>query len=336
MIGISYQKGTPKYDTYVENLSARVSSDFLKFMKKWPRPEDDAECIRFMGLYLTEAGYEALVNTPATGLRAKIEEIEQNFPQLRNCRKNKDLRENDTLYQFLRYHFVKHGFEDGFQERKVSYVLPKDELTEAVGAEVCPYCNRIFIYSQKSLRKAKIVQSELDHFYSKELFPYLAIAKYNLVPSCSPCNRQGGKFTEDAYAKGMVNPYEIGDSDDYLDFRLRVKSADLTSLEKMAKGLSLKLIAKKPAMKANIEVFNLEELYQHHTDYVAELYYKSLVKASHVYRQSMKGLLKKNQINLTDDDIKRIIVGNYVKKEEYHKRPLSKMMHDVAAELELI
>jgi hypothetical protein len=50
----------------------------------------------------------------------------------------------------------------------------------------------------------------------------------------------------------------------------------------------------------------------------------------------MKGLLRKQGITLTDDDIKRVIVGNYVKEVDLGKRPLSKMMHDVATELGLI
>jgi hypothetical protein len=78
----------------------------------------------------------------------------------------------------------------------------------------------------------------------------------------------------------MINPYEIQCSDNYLQFRLKVKNVNLTSLEKMAEGLSLKTIALKSDMKSNIKVLNLEELYQHHTDYAAELYFKSLVKVN--------------------------------------------------------
>jgi hypothetical protein len=147
------------------------------------------------------------------------------------------------------------------------------------------------------------------------LFPYLAIAKYNLVPSCSCCNGIGAKFTTDAYIEKMINPYEIQCSDNYLQFRLKVKNVNLTSLEKMAEGLSLKTIALKSDMKSNIKVLNLEELYQHHTDYAAELYFKSLVKATCVYRTSLKGILRRNGVVLTDDDIKRVIVGNYVQRK---------------------
>lgn len=245
-------------------------------------------------------------------------------------------KENTPLYMFLSYHFVEHGYKNGFQENKISYTIPKDELIEAVGIDVCPYCNRNFVYTQKSLRKVKVVQAEIDHFYSKELFPYLAMAKYNLVPSCSCCNGYGAKFTTDAYRENMVNPYEIRNTDDYVGFRLRIKNANVATLDTLASGLSFKMLAKKPGVQSNIDVLNLEDLYQHHTDYAAELYYKGIVKANHLYRTSLKLLLKSKGIVLSDDDIKRIVVGNYVKESDYGKRPLAKMMHDVSEDLGLI
>lgn len=331
MIGISYNNATPVYDAYICKMRDRVQLDFIRY--KGPV---DGDCNRFINSYLSGAQYEAFVNTPANQLRSLVEDVERNFPQLKGCREGTLNKGNTPLYLFLVYHFVEHGYKNGFQENKIPYTLPKDELIEAVGIEVCPYCNRNFIYTQKSLRKVKVVQAELDHFYSKELFPYLAIAKYNLVPSCPCCNGYGAKFTTDAYKENMVNPYEIGNADDYVGFRLRIRNAKVTSLDTLANGLSFKMLAKKPGVQSNIDVLNLEDLYQHHTDYAAELYFKGIVKANRLYRTSLKGLLRRKGIVLSDDDIKRIIVGNYVREQDYGKRPLAKMMYDVAEDLGLI
>lgn len=335
MIGINYQKEIPEYDVYLKRIQGRTLLDLNRLVNKGDI-SDKSECDRFINQYLDANHFYGFMNTSAVNLRELITDVERNFPQLKNCRLNKNLRERDSLYKFLKYHLVKHGYEKGFQEKKAKYTLPNDKLIEAVDIDVCPYCNRAFIYNQKSAKKQKIIQAELDHFFSKDLFPYLAIAKYNLVPSCSCCNRIGAKYSTDAYKEKMVNPYEIQCTDDYLRFRLRVKNVKLTSLEKMEEGLSLKIIALKADMKSNIDVLNLEDLYQHHTDYAAELYFKSLVKATCIYRTSLKGILRRNGVVLTDDDIKRIIVGNYVKEKDYGKRPVAKMMHDVAEELELI
>lgn len=335
MISISYQMATSRYDAYLLKIQSRTIDDLNRFMKGRDAA-DRGECVRFINMYLTGNGLVQMMNTPAVGLWMLIADVEQNFPDLQDCRIDKTVRDVSPLYQFLKYHLVEHGYKNGFQEDKKTYCLPKDELIESVGIDVCPYCNRTFIYTTKTVQGSKVTQAELDHFFSKERFPYLAIAKYNLVPSCSCCNRAGGKFSMDAYAEHLISPYEISRPGDYMEFRLRVKNANVTSLDKLASGLFIKLVTKQPNMQKNIDSLNLSGLYQHHTDYAAELYFKWLVKATHIYRTSMKGLLRKQGITLTDDDIKRVIVGNHVKEADFGKRPLSKMMHDVAKELGLI
>ena len=326
MIGISYKVATPDYDAYLTRVQNYILSDH----------NTNREVQRFINRYFTGNGFYTMMNTLAIGLRTLIEDVERNFPELQDCRIDKNLREASELYQFLKYHLVTRGYERGYQENLIKYKLPQKELIESVGINVCPYCNRTFIYTSKTSNGDKVPQAELDHFFSKERFPFLAIAKYNLVPSCSCCNRNGGKFTTDAFDEHLVNPYEIGNADDYLVFRLRVKNANVASLDKMASGLSFKLIAKRPYMQKNINALNLDGLYQHHTDYAAELYFKSIVKANNLYRTSLKGVLRRNGIVLSEDDIKRIIVGNYVTEQDYGKRPLAKMMHDVAEDLGLI
>ena len=333
MIGICYEKATPLYDAYLDRVRFYISTH-----KLGPHNHltDDPEIQRFVDLYFTEQGFCDFMNKPATGLRDLIADVERNFTQLRDCRNHPNRRATTPIFQFLKYHFVERGYEKGYQVNKIKYLLPKEELIDSVGSNVCPYCNRSFIYTSKKENGQKVTHAELDHFYSKDLFPYLAIAKHNLVPCCSSCNRQGGKFTVDAYDKRMVNPFEILKSDDFLEFKLRIKSADVTSLNTLANGLSLKLIAKNAEMKKNVEILNLNDLYQHHTDYAAELYFKWLVKATKVYRTSIKGILRRQGIKLSDDDIKRIIVGIYINEQDYSKRPLSKMMHDIAEDLGLI
>lgn len=335
MIGISYQQPTPKYDAYIQKIQSRTAEDLNRFMKGRDAT-DRTECVRFINKYLTGNGFIQMMETPAADLWTLIADVERNFQELQDCRIDKNLRNASPLYQFLKYLFVEHGYKNGFIENKNPYSLPKDELIESVGIDVCPYCNRTFIYTTKTVQGNKVTQAELDHFFSKERFPYLAIAKYNLVPSCSCCNRNGGKFTTDVYDAHLVNPYEITRPGDYLKFRLKVKNANVTSLEKLASGLSIKVMAKRPDMQKTIDSLNLEGLYQHHTDYAAELYFKWKVKATHVYRGSVKGLLRKQGITLSDDDIKRIIVGNYVKEADFGKRPLAMMIHDLATEMGLI
>lgn len=326
MIGISYQKPTPVYDAYLVRVQDYILSNCSA----------DQEIHRFVNTYLIGSKFASMMNTSAENLRSLIADVESNFHELQVCRRYPQFREYSEIYKFLKYHFVQRGYERGYQKNKIQYNLPRIELIDSLGIDVCPYCNRTFIYTTKSVKNEMVAQAEIDHFFSKELFPYLAIAKYNLVPSCSCCNRNGGKYKTDAYDNHLINPFEITSSSDLLEFRLRVKNASVTSFDKLTNGISLKLIAKQPNMQKNIDSLNLKGLYQHHTDYVAELYIKWLVKATKIYRTSIKSLLRKQGITLTDYDMKRIIVGNYVKENDFGKRPLSKMMHDIALELGLI
>lgn len=58
------------------------------------------------------------------------------------------------------------------------------KLIEETGLQVCPYCNRDYINSRGTTTGA-----QMDHFISKVRFPIFAVSLYNLVPSCSICNR---------------------------------------------------------------------------------------------------------------------------------------------------
>lgn len=182
----------------------------------------------------------------------------------------------------------------------------------------------------------KVVKGELDHFYTKELFPYLAIAKHNLVPCCSFCNGQGGKYTADAYNEGMQNPYGIIDNDKDLSFTLKIKNEKVINMQSASKGLAIHMVPTTSQMKKNIEVFNLEPLYSQHTDHAAELLLKSRINDTRPYRSFLKKRFKDNGIILTDDEIDRILIGNYPLSEDYGKRPLAKLYHDIAKELGLI
>ena len=74
-------------------------------------------------------------------------------------------------------------------------------------------------------------------------------------------------------------------------------------------------------------------MYQQHTDHVLELIVKSKVAYSDKYRtylHSFKGL------EFSDAEIDRMILGNYTKEDEIHKRPLAKLYQDSGVEVGVI
>lgn len=57
----------------------------------------------------------------------------------------------------------------------------------------CPYCNensaRIIRVEKPDDKDSIIMLYDIDHFYPKYMFPYLALSFYNHIPSCKTCNQ---------------------------------------------------------------------------------------------------------------------------------------------------
>lgn len=79
------------------------------------------------------------------------------------------------------------------------------KFVESMNIQVCPYCNRNYISVVKDKNDGFKTRPELDHFYNKSKYPYLAVSMRNLVPSCHVCNL--AKHNED---KNILYPYKEG------------------------------------------------------------------------------------------------------------------------------
>lgn len=80
----------------------------------------------------------------------------------------------------------------------------RHKLLSLIGIEVCPYCQRNYISSFEE-NNDKRTTADLDHFYPKSLYPFLALSLYNFIPSCQICNSRF-KGSKDTY--NSVYPYE--------------------------------------------------------------------------------------------------------------------------------
>jgi hypothetical protein len=201
----------------------------------------------------------------------------------------------------------------------------KLEFIKRINVDSCVYCNRNYTYA---LSKSKKIKPELDHFFPKSQFPYLGMSFYNLIPSCETCNGVNAKYQADPLAVGLKNPYLITAND--FRFTYKINSLDLVNPFSSSGSISIRFKAR---IQGHLDIFKLDALYEKHSDHVIELIVKSKYKYSEHYRkhlQSLKGL------NLSDNEINRMIIGSYVTEEEVHKRPLAKLYQDIAKELGLI
>ena len=216
--------------------------------------------------------------------------------------------------------FVKSCYDD-------TKVFSKHDFIKNIDIDTCPYCNRSYIYY---LSKNKEIKPEIDHFFPKSKYPFLAMSFYNLIPSCQTCNGFGAKEEKDPLIEGLINPYLLKNSDFLFTFEPVSSRIISTLLDK--NSIKVKIIKNIPG---HLDVFKLKELYELHSDHVVELIFKSKIKYSDTYRTYLEKYKEKG-LEFSDNEIDRMILGNYATEEEIHKRPLAKLYQDIGKELGLI
>lgn len=320
-------------DTLQKKIAKWLSNDYVGDGRGFVVMKDAARRY-FMQLNVPD-GVKNLVNKSPSDIRTYISEMERKYPELVVDRKAKCRNPQASvhnLYECIEKAFSNHGYDHS--------TFPKDAIQDDLGLTACPYCNRNFIKNIKVTNRKGVEETgpkgQLDHFFPRSLYPYLAICKYNLVPCCPTCNGASGKHNKDTRNLGVVSPYELLDAEG-LRFKMNVKGGEILNLEHCAQGISISVdTSKNPAMDHNDEIFHLKQIYQSHTDYAAEIYIKKVMKENGIYLHATKGMLKKRHINLTNDDVRRIVNGFYCNEEDFSKRPLSKFRTDLAKDAGLL
>ena len=200
------------------------------------------------------------------------------------------------------------------------------KLLESLDSKVCPYCNRQYVV----VTAAKGPRPQLDHFFPKSKYPYLAVSLWNLIPCCACCNQC--KSSLDTFSKKILYPYdeEFGDRTVF-----STNPAKGSGFYENVKGLTDKFTIEikrqdgsvlDEAEKEQIETMRLHELYEQHKDYVMDI--------------------RRNEALLTDDfftdmnskfptlfpdprHMKDALFMSLLSSELLGKRPLSKLTRDI-------
>jgi len=233
------------------------------------------------------------------------------------------------IYDIIKRIFVTNGYESYFSKENKTYYAYN--FTKELGLHSCPYCNRNYISTIERINKNnKKTRPQIDHFFPKAIYPFLAISFYNLLPCCTTCNHM--KSNDDSYIKKLKSPYEIQNEDFKFSYLLNGMSIlDLTLIDDITceDEQDIKIILDKKIISNN-KCFELEKLYEEsHQDIVIELIVKKLN-----YPNSYINELK--NFGFSKNEIYRYLLCNYSKINEFHKRPLSKLISDIADELNLI
>lgn len=234
------------------------------------------------------------------------------------------------IYKVIRYLFedrLYNEFSNGF---KYNYAKEYSayQFVKLLDLKTCPYCNRNYIsIIHKETMDDKQARPELDHFHPKSIYPFLAINYFNLIPSCSTCNKL--KSNDDSLK--LLHPYDDAISNINITYWLNdMKFYNVKSIKDITfeSEKSIKIEIENIPISNN-KIFQLERLYQEHTDIVVELILRHLhYPQSYIEELSSFGYNK--------EEIYRFIFSNYLNEDNLSKRPLSKLIKDIAEELNLL
>lgn len=205
-----------------------------------------------------------------------------------------------------------------------------DKILRKMDVTVCPYCNRQFISTIASGK----VRPQMDHFYPKSQYPYLALSLYNMIPSCGVCNLS--KLSLDTVKTPIVYPF---DEEFGYDARFEILINKTGNFVKIMQGVSDEFQIELDTAQAKnatqittqMEQLHLDELYNEHKDYVAAILkskYVNTPKRISEVRRMFPDLFR------SDDEVKNMLYMTDLRKEFWGKRPLSKLTHDIDGQIE--
>ncbi len=292
----------------IENLITQTCKNG-KIIKKRKKSNGKFENYNDLTLSQTDINYLQNLNLD---LLIKVKFLKEIIDEM------EEVTKNSHRYKLLFYIFVERGYEKFFSQGKNKKNYSAYEFVEKLGLDTCPYCNRNYTFV---VRKGKL-RPEIDHFYPKTIYPYLAVNFFNLIPSCQTCN----KTKSNNMNFDWINPYDIQKNS--FKFTYVPNSIDFSIVEKEKYNFNSFEIEINGHEK-NIELFRLRELYKQHKDIVLEL----LIKKAY-YPQSYIDELSK--FGFSKDEIYRYLFSNYKKEDDLHKRPLSKLIRDILEELRIL
>lgn len=298
-------------------------------------------------------------------------------PALRKVRNNiesakskihKDEYQKEGVKNRLTSIFNYNAFVDSYLPKWGAY-----KLVQLLDTRACAYCNRLFTFtldkvdSARTFNKTKdnkvkrkilknITSSktrpELDHFYPKAKFPYLALAIYNLVPSCHICN-SNLKGSRNVDFDKLINPFEddfdeiirlkaclrneadiqkmidngklIGSVKDY--FGTQLFSGKLESFDIKFDRVNLQDTVNNEKAEKHIDLYALEELYDMHKDHASRIIKNAIrhgeASAKDIFSRH-KGLFH------SECEAKSAILSAEGDPNNINRFPLSKLAIDIA------
>jgi hypothetical protein len=268
---------------------------------------------------------ELLLTGGPAQLEALVLDIQSRYPTLVTGDSFKPLVYN-VLAQVFDY--------DYFKNRPISE-WGAFQLTQGLGVIVCPYCNHNYaltIHKTMTGDSPRTIRPDLDHFFNQARYPLLGVSFYNLIPCCSVCNSnlKGGRpFSLQTH----VHPYVQGFGTEGRFRYTPIPSTPDQPDPAVDIHLDISTCSISTQITGSAECFLLKDMYRYHTDIVREMLFKTqayskkyLQVLAHQYRA----------LGLSPEQLYQQAFGAYLKEEEFGRRPLSKLIRDLAIDMQML
>lgn len=218
----------------------------------------------------------------------------------------------------------------------------RHEIISLIGIEVCPYCQRNYITNYKENNKDKTT-ADLDHFYSKDEYPYLALSLYNFIPSCQICNRT---FKLTKPSEDILYPYEESFDDYNVKFSLTENVIDNIIDKETPFKVKINYDKSNDRIKKTIDTFKLDKVYEEsHNGYLKDMI-ENIEKYPKTYTKKLADIfldkpqetkpekfkIYQEKLQILNDNFQEIIKKPYTDKIEKGE-PLAKLTKDIMEEL---
>lgn len=292
---------------------------------------------QFLQDYRETTGLKDLLRGNTAYLRSVLARVRNNSPEhFVRLGKMKWKRCYPGMLQFEDFHTIMHFIfvECGYE---AADFVDKGKIVDEIGLKVCPYCGQSYIGSVSYPRnngRMHIAKAQIDHFFPKGQYPFLALSYANFIPCCPACN-QTHKHIEDVMdANGrmrMMSPYDFDETQFNFGFILKNLGwvdDDNIEVKTLFKNNTQEDIALRDGYR---QILGIDKLYEFHNDIVMDVIVRKAVEmtAQRVfYREGMgiDGAYLNRYITA--------IYGYEPDPQDDKRRVMSKFLRDVVRQLE--
>ena len=260
-----------------------------------------AKVIEFINHFLSEDdklnNLKDLILLPAKDIKKLKDKLDSSSEYSSFLAKYKDTaKQEDVNNEYYGIRTYVSYYKKFFTESKNNFGIKYNiDLVKNGNSIVCPYCNRNYINDRSDKMGA-----DLDHFYPRDRYPAFSLCLYNLVPSCTVCNRIKGK--EDL----NINPFIKSTADQTYEFKF-------TDLNPITFECKIEIESQSIERMEDFHTLRIEEGYQVHASDVIDFFNREKLYPL-LYKQELSKIMNLGTEGMLDIDFLlygEIIDGNY-------------------------